>query len=110
MVRRALTAEGSGKFTHGPAPVIAATSVCLAASGRRHKQPNRTDNQSMHRWDRLIAMTSSVERARAAFARQEWGEAFSAFTATAERAWLDATDQERLAVCAYLIGHDDVLR
>lgn len=52
-------------------------------------------------------MTSSVDRARAAFARQEWGEAFSAFTATAERAWLDATDLERLAVCAYLIGHDD---
>lgn len=52
-------------------------------------------------------MTSSVERARAAFARQAWADGFSAFTAAAERSSLDAADYERLAVCAYLIGEDD---
>jgi DNA-binding CsgD family transcriptional regulator len=52
-------------------------------------------------------MTSSVERARAAFARQAWAEAFSAYTGTADSATLDAADHERLAVSAYLIGEDD---
>ena len=52
-------------------------------------------------------MSSSVQRARAAFARQDWRDAFSAFTATATRASLDASDHERLAVCAYLLGKDD---
>lgn len=52
-------------------------------------------------------MTFSVEQARAAFARQAWGDAFSAFTATAKGASLDAADHERLAVCAYLLGEDD---
>jgi tetratricopeptide (TPR) repeat protein len=56
---------------------------------------------------RLIAMTSSVERARAAFERQAWGDAFSAFAAAAERSSLDAVDHERRAICAYLIGEDD---
>jgi hypothetical protein len=53
-------------------------------------------------------VTSSVQRARTAFARQAWGDAFSAFVASAERASLDAADSERLAICAYLIGEDDV--
>ncbi len=52
-------------------------------------------------------MTASIERARSAFARQAWGEAFSAFAASASRAPLDAADHERLAICAYLIGADD---
>jgi DNA-binding CsgD family transcriptional regulator len=52
-------------------------------------------------------MTSSVERARAAFARQDWAEAFSTFAAAAERASLDAADHEQLAICAYLVGRDD---
>ena len=51
-------------------------------------------------------MKSSVDRARAAFAQQEWAEAFSAYTATGGRG-LDCTDHERLAVCAYLLGKDD---
>jgi DNA-binding CsgD family transcriptional regulator len=54
-----------------------------------------------------MAMSSSIERARAAFARQAWGDAFSAFAATAEGASLDAADHERRAVCAYLVGEDD---
>jgi DNA-binding CsgD family transcriptional regulator len=53
-------------------------------------------------------MISSVEPARAAFARRAWGEAFSAFTGAAEQAPLAAADNERLAVCAYLVGADDV--
>ena len=52
-------------------------------------------------------MTSSVQRARAAFARQAWGDAFSTFAAAAARTSLDAADCERLAVCAYLVGADD---
>ena len=51
-------------------------------------------------------MTSSVERARAAFERRAWGAAFAAFAA-AKRTSLDAADYERLAVCAYLVGEDD---
>ena len=49
---------------------------------------------------------TSVDQGRAAFARQAWGEAFVAFAGAAGRA-LDAVDQERLAVCAYLVGADE---
>ena len=52
-------------------------------------------------------MTSSVERARAAFERRAWGAAFAAFSAAAKRTSLDAADYERLAVSAYLVGEDD---
>jgi DNA-binding NarL/FixJ family response regulator len=52
-------------------------------------------------------MAATVERARVAFARQAWREAFTAFRATAESASLDVADHERLAVCAYLVGEDD---
>jgi ATP/maltotriose-dependent transcriptional regulator MalT len=52
-------------------------------------------------------MASSIEQARAAFARQAWRESFAAFRAAAERASLDASDHERLAVCAYLVGADE---
>lgn len=53
------------------------------------------------------AMDPSVERARAAFAQRAWSAAFAAFSATAEREELEAADQERLAVCAYLVGEDE---
>jgi ATP/maltotriose-dependent transcriptional regulator MalT len=52
-------------------------------------------------------MTGSLERARAAFARQAWRDAFRAFAETAEAEALDAADYERLAIAAYLIGEDD---
>jgi ATP/maltotriose-dependent transcriptional regulator MalT len=54
-------------------------------------------------------MESPLERAREAFARQDWRSAFAAFT-TAGRsgeASLDSTELERLAVSAYLIGEDE---
>ncbi len=52
-------------------------------------------------------MTDTVERARAAFARQAWGDAY----ALLERAdALEAEDLERLAVAAYLVGRDEESR
>jgi ATP/maltotriose-dependent transcriptional regulator MalT len=53
-------------------------------------------------------MAHSVERARAAFARRDWADAFAAFAATAAQGPLEAADHERLAVCAYLVGQDEV--
>ena len=61
----------------------------------------------MSQCDTLDGVTSPVERARTAFARQDWKEAFVAFTAAGERTALDAAEQERLAICAYLLGKDD---
>jgi DNA-binding CsgD family transcriptional regulator/tetratricopeptide (TPR) repeat protein len=52
-------------------------------------------------------MTTAVERARAAFARRSWTEAFESYRAAAGPAPLDAGDLERLAVCAYLVGEDE---
>ena len=52
-------------------------------------------------------MASSLDDARAAFARQAWAEAFAAFSAIPDHGSLDAVDHERLAVCAYLVGDDD---
>jgi hypothetical protein len=55
-------------------------------------------------------MTLSIARARAAFARQAWGEAFATFSAADEEASLEAADHERRAVCAYLLGEDEACR
>ena len=52
-------------------------------------------------------MTSSLERARAAYDRQAWTEACNAFAAAADEMPLAADDHERFAVAAYLIGADD---
>ena len=49
-------------------------------------------------------MANRLTDARNAFARQAWGEAYAALAAERE---LAAGDLERLAVAAYLIGHDD---
>ena len=49
-------------------------------------------------------MTDSRERAREAFARQEWGTAYAIL---AGHEALDADDLERLAVAAYLVGRDE---
>ena len=51
-------------------------------------------------------MTSSLERARAAYARQEWREACDAFAAAADEVPVGADDYERFAVAAYLTGGD----
>jgi ATP/maltotriose-dependent transcriptional regulator MalT len=52
-------------------------------------------------------VAAPVERGRAAFGRQAWREAFAAFSAAAAETPLDVTDQERLAISAYLVGEDD---
>ncbi len=54
-----------------------------------------------------MIMAPSIDHARAAFARQAWGEAFASFVAAANRGPLGAADHERLAVSAYLVGADE---
>ena len=49
-------------------------------------------------------MTDAVERAREAFARQAWGDAYALLAAGGP---LEADDLERLAVAAYLLGRDE---
>lgn len=49
-------------------------------------------------------MTSTVGRAREAFARRAWAEAYALLT---EGGSLEAEDLERQAVVAYLLGRDD---
>lgn len=50
------------------------------------------------------AVTGSVQRAREAFARQAWGDAYLLL---APQETLDADDLQRLAVAAHLVGRDD---
>ena len=49
-------------------------------------------------------MTGAVDRAREAFARQAWGDAYALLAAGGS---LEADDLERLAVAAYLVGRDE---
>ncbi|HEX2700093.1 MAG TPA: LuxR C-terminal-related transcriptional regulator [Acidimicrobiales bacterium] len=51
-------------------------------------------------------MASPLERARAAYARQAWGDAFAAFDAIGEDTSAGPADHEARAVCAYLLGKD----
>ena len=61
-------------------------------------------------WATLIVMTSSVEAAHEAYAREDWAAAFAGFSAAIAEggpAALDAAGHERRAVAAYLVGADD---
>lgn len=49
---------------------------------------------------------SALERGRAAFEQQEWGEAFAGLSEADRQAPLDPWDLERLASAAFLIGRD----
>jgi DNA-binding CsgD family transcriptional regulator len=49
-------------------------------------------------------VTGAVERAREAFARQEWGDAYELLSSGGP---LDAGDFERLAIAACLVGRDE---
>ena len=51
-------------------------------------------------------MSATLERARAAFARQAWTEAYEALSTSDAQEELGAADLERLAVAAYLVGDD----
>jgi DNA-binding CsgD family transcriptional regulator len=53
-------------------------------------------------------VSSALERAREAFARRAWSDALASFAAVADDSALDAADHEHRAVCAYLVGADDV--
>jgi ATP/maltotriose-dependent transcriptional regulator MalT len=54
-----------------------------------------------------MSVTSAVDRAREAFARQEWGDAY---TLLASGGSLEADDFERLAVAACWVGRDEESR
>jgi DNA-binding CsgD family transcriptional regulator/tetratricopeptide (TPR) repeat protein len=50
--------------------------------------------------------TDSLNRGRASFARQGWGDAYAQLMAADREAALEAEDLERLAIAAHLIGRD----
>ena len=53
--------------------------------------------------------SDEIAAARGACARQAWKDAYAGFRAADEaRARLDAEDLERLALCAYMVGKDEV--
>lgn len=52
-------------------------------------------------------MPNAIEHARAAFQRRAWGEAYDTLAAAGAQQPLDAANQDRLAVAAYLTGHDE---
>jgi DNA-binding NarL/FixJ family response regulator len=55
-----------------------------------------------------MAGTDRAEQARGAFERRMWGDAFDRLWAVHREGRLDATDLERLALAAYMVGRDDV--
>ena len=54
-----------------------------------------------------MAVADRAKRARGAFERRAWGDAFDQLTAAHREGQLGAEDLERLAVAAYLVGRDD---
>ena len=54
-----------------------------------------------------MAVADREERARRAFARRLWGDAFAGFSALHRERELDGEDLERLAVAAYMVGKDE---
>jgi hypothetical protein len=53
-----------------------------------------------------MAVADRVERARGAFDRRMWGDAFDQLSAAHREGQLDVEDLERLAVAAYMVGRD----
>jgi DNA-binding CsgD family transcriptional regulator len=54
-----------------------------------------------------MVASGAVERGRAAFARQAWGDAYAQLSAADREAPLGFEDLERLAIAAFLVGRDD---
>jgi DNA-binding NarL/FixJ family response regulator len=54
-----------------------------------------------------MAVTDLRERARSAFARRRWGDAFADLSAAHGEQPLDGEDLERLAIAAYMLGRDE---
>jgi DNA-binding CsgD family transcriptional regulator len=55
-----------------------------------------------------MSAPDDIERARVAFARRAWTEAYDAFLAADRDAPLELGDLERVAVSAQLLGNDDI--
>ena len=55
-----------------------------------------------------MAIADREERARGAFKRRMWGEAFDHLWVGHREGQLVVEDLERLAVAAYMVGRDDV--
>jgi DNA-binding CsgD family transcriptional regulator len=53
-----------------------------------------------------MTVTDSLERARAAFGRQAWGDAYTHLLAADREAALEPEDLERLAIASHLVGRD----
>jgi tetratricopeptide (TPR) repeat protein len=53
-----------------------------------------------------MAVTDRQERARSAFARRMWGDAFADLSAAHREQALDGGDLERLAIAAYMLGKE----
>jgi hypothetical protein len=54
-----------------------------------------------------MAVADRQERARRAFARRMWGDAFAGLSALHREVELSGEDLERLAVAAYMVGRDE---
>jgi DNA-binding CsgD family transcriptional regulator len=54
-----------------------------------------------------MAVADRAKRARGAFERRMWGDAFDQLSAAHREGQLDVEDLERLAVAAYMVGRDD---
>lgn len=54
-----------------------------------------------------VNVADMIERAREAFGRQAWADAYELLVAAGEKGPLDVEDLEHLAIAAYLIGKDD---
>lgn len=54
----------------------------------------------------MMAQISAIARAREAFARQKWREAYELLSAADRKSPLEPADRERLAAAAYLVGED----
>ena len=99
------------RFAPMPGGPAASTEPPLAACptagcSRRHPPLDGVRDTSPQSLGKTGAMADRPEPVRDAFARQAWAEAYQGL-AVASREALDAPDLERLAVAAYLIGHDD---
>ena len=53
-----------------------------------------------------MTVTDSLERGRAAFGRQAWGDAYAQLLAADREAGLEPEDLERLAIASHLVGRD----
>ena len=54
-----------------------------------------------------MTAADALDRGRAAFGRQAWGDAYAAAVGRGSRGALEPEDLERLAIAAYLVGRDD---